>query len=104
MVTVHKLTGVSAGGAVVDYFFDMEKQRSTGDYYAGPSGEPMECPGAWLGKLAARLGMSGDVTVEQLLHLLDQGSCKVLNALVRRRVCPSVRLRRARGGRRRVGS
>jgi conjugative relaxase-like TrwC/TraI family protein len=71
MVTVHKLTGVSAGGAVVDYFFDMEKQRSTGDYYAGPSGEPVECPGAWLGKLAARLGMSGDVTVEQLLHLLD---------------------------------
>lgn len=70
MVTVKKLKGVNAAAAA-DYFLDLAVQRNRGDYYSGPEGEAVECPGAWLGKLAARLGLSGDVTIEQLLRLLD---------------------------------
>ncbi len=70
MVTVFKLKGVNAAAAAED-FEDLEHQRTTGDYYAGPDGQPVQSPGAWLGKLAVRMGMSGDVTIEQLLRLLD---------------------------------
>jgi conjugative relaxase-like TrwC/TraI family protein len=42
-----------------------------GDYYSGPDGEAVENPGAWLGGLAVRLGLTEEVTLEQLLNLLD---------------------------------
>lgn len=70
MVTVQKITGAGAGAAV-GYFTDFELQRSRGDYYASRTGEAVERPGAWLGKLARSLAVSGDVTVEHLLQLLD---------------------------------
>jgi conjugative relaxase-like TrwC/TraI family protein len=70
MLTVQKLHAVRAT-AVAEYFTDVEAQRNTGDYYAGKDGTPVECPGTWLGSLAERFGAHGDVTVEQLLHLLD---------------------------------
>ena len=70
MLTAQKLRAVRAVN-IAEYFTDIEAQRGTGDYFAGKDGVPVECPGQWLGKLARRFGVTGDVTREQLLNLLD---------------------------------
>ena len=70
MITVQKLRA-TRGVQIAEYFTDIEAQRGTGDYYAGKDGVPVECPGQWLGSLARRFGLTGDVTREQLLRLLD---------------------------------
>jgi conjugative relaxase-like TrwC/TraI family protein len=70
MITAQKLRAVRAV-QIAEYFTDIEAQRGAGDYYAGKDGAPVECPGQWLGALPRRFGMTGDVTREQLLNLLD---------------------------------
>ena len=68
VLTPNKITTVNAA-RMADYFLDLGVQRNRGDYYAGPAGEAVESPGRWLG--ATALGVEGEITLEQLLNLLD---------------------------------
>ena len=56
-------------GAIADYFLDVD--TDLGDYYLAEDGEPSTAPPRALGGLAARLGITGEVTEEHLLRLLD---------------------------------
>ena len=70
MLTVAKITGGSAT-AVASYFLDLPAQKKRGDYYSGPDGNAVERAGRWVGGLAARLGLTGACTEDELLRLLD---------------------------------
>jgi conjugative relaxase-like TrwC/TraI family protein len=56
-------------GAIADYFLEVD--ADLGDYYLAEDGEPEAAPPRGLGTLAERLGLTGEVTAEQLLRLLD---------------------------------
>jgi conjugative relaxase-like TrwC/TraI family protein len=56
-------------GAIADYF--LEANADLGDYYLAGDGEPDTAPPRALGTLAERLGLTGEVTAEHLLRLLD---------------------------------
>ncbi len=56
-------------GAIADYFLDVD--TDLGDYYLAQDGTPEVAPPRALGGLAARLGISGEITAEHLLRLLD---------------------------------
>ena len=56
-------------GAIADYFLEVD--ADLGDYYLAEDGEPEAAPPRALGTLAERLGLTGEVTAEQLLRLLD---------------------------------
>jgi conjugative relaxase-like TrwC/TraI family protein len=56
-------------GAIADYFLDVD--ADLGDYYLAEDGEPEAAPPQALGTLAERLGLTGEVTAEHLLNLLD---------------------------------
>ena len=56
-------------GAVADYF--LEANEDLGDYYIAEDGAAETAPPRGLGFLAKRLGLTGPVTAEQLLRLLD---------------------------------
>ena len=56
-------------GAIADYFLDVD--ADLGDYYLAEDGEPEAAPPRALGTLAERLGLTGEVTAEHLLRLLD---------------------------------
>ena len=56
-------------GAVADYF--LEANEDLGDYYITEDGAAEAAPPRGLGFLAKRLGLTGAITKEQLLRLLD---------------------------------
>jgi conjugative relaxase-like TrwC/TraI family protein len=56
-------------GAIADYFLDVD--ADLGDYYLAEDGSAETGPPWALGTLAERFGLTGEVTAENLLHLLD---------------------------------
>jgi conjugative relaxase-like TrwC/TraI family protein len=56
-------------GAIADYFLEVD--TDLGDNYIADDGEPETAPPRALGGLAERLGLTGEVTAEHLLRLLD---------------------------------
>jgi hypothetical protein len=56
-------------GAIADYFLEVD--ADLGDYYLADDGEPEAAPPRALGTLAERLGLTGEVSADQLLRLLD---------------------------------
>jgi conjugative relaxase-like TrwC/TraI family protein len=65
MLTVHKLTGRRAA-RTVDYFTGDERE-----YYVNGDGERARSPGRWMGRLAANLGLAGEVSLDEFLRVLD---------------------------------
>ena len=70
MLPIKKLRAARAVNAAM-YYTEFEEQRAIGDYYVPPDGRPQRSRGRWLGRLAASLGLTGDVPEEEFLRVLD---------------------------------
>jgi len=62
MLTIHRVVARAAE----QYAGYMTAVEQHGDYYVGADGDPWGSPGAWMGALAARLGLRGAIGRETL--------------------------------------
>lgn len=69
-MTVHKIAGIDGPG-YADYLTGAGGQDRRGDYYLGPSGRVWENPGAWHGRGADELGLTGAVHRTDLLRVWE---------------------------------
>src|SRR5258708_16878336 len=60
MMTVHKVAGIDGPG-YADYLTSKGGEARRGDYYLGRGGHARENPGAWHGRGAEEIGLSGTV-------------------------------------------
>src|SRR5579884_1816058 len=70
MMTVHKIAGIDGPG-YADYLTGAGGQDRRGDYYLGPSGRVWEYPGAWHGRGADELCLTGAVRRADLLRVWE---------------------------------
>ena len=70
MLPIKKLKGCRAVDVAL-YYTEYEVQRKIGEYYVEPEGKPKQSRGRWLGRMAARLGLAGEVPEEEFLRVLD---------------------------------
>jgi len=82
-MTVHKIAGADAVG-YSGYLASADPVTRRGDYYLSPSGEQIQGVGTWHGKAAAELGLTGEVSREQLLRVWEGKDPTTGELLVRR--------------------
>ena len=69
-MTVHKIAGIDGPG-YADYLTGKGGRDRRGDYYLGRSGRAREDAGAWHGKGAEQIGLSGHVGRDDLLQVWE---------------------------------
>lgn len=83
-MTVHKIAGEDAAG-YSGYLASVDPTITRrGDYYLSPVGEQIAGVGVWHGKAAAELGLTGEVTREQMLRVWEGKDPATGEILIRR--------------------
>lgn len=82
-MTVHKIGGADAVG-YSNYLASTDPLTRRGDYYLSPEGEQVQGVGIWHGQAAAELGLTGEVTREQMLRVWEGKDPSTGEILIRR--------------------